>query len=40
VADIAFRLLMYTSIAIGFVGLATLLYDVARDGAPRLSWTS
>jgi len=37
VADIAFRLLMYTSIAIGFVGLGAILFDVARDGFPRLS---
>ena len=38
VADIAFRALMYFSIAVGFVGLGAILYDVAVDGLPRLSW--
>jgi len=38
VADIVFRALMYFAIAIGFIGLGAILYDVARDGIPRLSW--
>ena len=38
VADIIFRALMYFAIAIGFIGLGAILYDVARDGLPRLSW--
>jgi len=38
VADIAFRAVMYLSIAVGFAGLGAILFDVARDGLPRLSW--
>ena len=38
VADVIFRALMYLAIAIGFIGLGAILYDVARDGIPRLSW--
>lgn len=33
-----FRWLMYGAVGVSFLALATLLYDVARDGAPRLSW--
>jgi phosphate transport system permease protein len=33
-----FRLLMYGAIAISLLALVTLLYDVARDGLPKLSW--
>jgi len=36
--DVAFRGLLLLSVAIGFLSLAVLLYDVARDGLPRLSW--
>jgi len=38
VADLAFRAVMYLSIAVGFAGLGAILFDVARDGLPRLSW--
>jgi phosphate transport system permease protein len=38
VADRAFRALMYGAVAIGVLALGTLLYDVARDGLPKLSW--
>jgi phosphate transport system permease protein len=38
IADLAFRALMFLSIGIGFLGLGAILYDVARDGAPWLSW--
>ncbi len=37
VADVAFRAVMYLSIAVGFIGLGAILFDVARDGLPRLS---
>jgi len=37
-ADIAFRAIMYFSIGVGFVGLGAILFDVARDGIPSLSW--
>jgi len=37
VADLAFRIAMYFAVAVGFLSLAVLLYDVARDGAGRLS---
>jgi phosphate transport system permease protein len=33
-----FRALMYGAIGISMLALATLLYDVARDGLPKLSW--
>jgi phosphate transport system permease protein len=33
-----FRLLMYAAIGVSVLALATLLYDVARDGLPKLSW--
>ena len=33
-----FRALMYGAIGISMLALATLLYDVARDGIPKLSW--
>jgi phosphate transport system permease protein len=33
-----FRLLMYGAVGISMLALATLLYDVARDGLPRVSW--
>jgi len=36
--DVAFRILMLGSVAVGFLALAVLLYDVARDGLPRLTW--
>ena len=38
VADLAFRALMYASIFIGCLGLVAIMYDVAADGLPRLSW--
>jgi phosphate transport system permease protein len=38
IADLAFRALMFFSIGIGFLGLGAILYDVARDGLPWLSW--
>jgi len=37
IADLAFRAVMYLSIAVGFLGLGAILFDVARDGLPRLS---
>ena len=33
-----FRALMYGAIGLSMLALATLLYDVARDGLPKLSW--
>jgi phosphate transport system permease protein len=33
-----FRALMYGAVGLSILALATLLYDVARDGAPRISW--
>jgi phosphate transport system permease protein len=33
-----FRALMYGAVGLSVLALATLLYDVARDGAPRISW--
>jgi phosphate transport system permease protein len=33
-----FRALMYGAIGVSMLALATLLYDVARDGLPKLSW--
>jgi phosphate transport system permease protein len=33
-----FRALMYGAIGVSILALATLLYDVARDGLPRVSW--
>jgi phosphate transport system permease protein len=33
-----FRALMYGAIGISLLALVTLLYDVARDGIPKLSW--
>jgi phosphate transport system permease protein len=33
-----FRALMYGAIGLSMLALVTLLYDVARDGAPKLSW--
>ncbi len=33
-----FRLLMYGAIGVSLLALLTLLYDVARDGVPSLSW--
>jgi phosphate transport system permease protein len=33
-----FRALMYGAIGISLLALITLLYDVARDGIPKLSW--
>jgi phosphate transport system permease protein len=33
-----FRALMFGAIGISMLALATLLYDVARDGIPKLSW--
>jgi len=36
--DLVFRGLMLGSVALGFLALAVLLYDVSRDGLPRLSW--
>jgi phosphate transport system permease protein len=37
-ADAGFRLLMYVAVGVGFVFLAALLYDVASDGLPVMSW--
>jgi phosphate transport system permease protein len=37
-SDRAFRALMLFAVAFGFVGLGTLLVDVAGDGIPVLSW--
>jgi phosphate transport system permease protein len=33
-----FRALMYGAIGVSLLALVTLLYDVARDGVPKLSW--
>ena len=33
-----FRALMYGAIFVSILALVTLLYDVARDGLPKLSW--
>jgi len=33
-----FRALMYGAIGVSLLALVTLLYDVARDGLPNLSW--
>jgi phosphate transport system permease protein len=33
-----FRALMFGAIGLSVLALATLLYDVARDGLPRVSW--
>jgi phosphate transport system permease protein len=33
-----FRALMYGAVGLSMLALATLLYDVARDGIPKLSW--
>jgi phosphate transport system permease protein len=33
-----FRALMYGAIGLSILALVTLLYDVARDGIPKLSW--
>jgi phosphate transport system permease protein len=33
-----FRVLMFGAIGISLLALVTLLYDVARDGIPKLSW--
>jgi phosphate transport system permease protein len=33
-----FRVLMYAAIGVSLLALVTLLYDVARDGIPKLSW--
>jgi phosphate transport system permease protein len=33
-----FRFLMYGAVGVSMLALATLLYDVARDGLPKLSW--
>jgi phosphate transport system permease protein len=33
-----FRALMYGAIGLSLLALATLLFDVARDGLPKLSW--
>jgi phosphate transport system permease protein len=35
---ILFRVLMYTAVGISMLALVTLLYDVARDGLPKVSW--
>ena len=37
IADLAFRGVMYLSIAVGFLGLGAILFEVARDGLPRIS---
>jgi phosphate transport system permease protein len=36
--SIFFRLTMFGAIGVSILALATLLYDVARDGVPKLSW--
>jgi phosphate transport system permease protein len=36
--SVFFRLLMFGAIGISLLALVTLLYDVARDGLPKLSW--
>jgi phosphate transport system permease protein len=33
-----FRVLMYAAVGISMLALVTLLYDVARDGLPKVSW--
>jgi phosphate transport system permease protein len=38
VRDRGFRLLMYCAVGLCFLALATLLFDVARDGLAVLSW--
>ena len=38
-AEVVFRALMYGAVAVGVLGLGAILFDVARDGLPRLSWT-
>ena len=37
-ADLTFRALMFGAVAVAFIALGTLLYDVSRDGLPKLSW--
>jgi len=37
--DLLFRIAMYGAIGIGMLALGTLLFDVARDGLPKLSWS-
>jgi phosphate transport system permease protein len=36
--SIFFRVLMLSAIGVSMLALVTLLYDVARDGIPKLSW--
>ena len=36
--DAGFRGLMYSAVGLGVLLLATLLFDVARDGLPNLTW--
>jgi len=38
VSSLVFLGLLYLAIAVGFIGLGAILYDVARDGLPKLSW--
>jgi phosphate transport system permease protein len=33
-----FRLLMFGAVGLSILALVTLLYDIARDGVPKLSW--
>jgi phosphate transport system permease protein len=33
-----FRVLMYAAVGVSVLALVTLLYDVARDGLPKVSW--
>ena len=36
--SVVFRVLMLGAVGVSVLALATLLYDVARDGLPKLSW--
>ena len=36
--SVFFRILMFGAIGLSILALVTLLYDVARDGLPKLSW--
>jgi len=38
IADLVFRAMMYGAIGLAFLALGAILFDVARDGLPRLSW--
>jgi phosphate transport system permease protein len=38
IASLLFRLLMYLSVALAFVGLGAIIWDFASDGVPILNW--